>query len=107
MRKLMLLAALIMISAFSGIAQDAVVKASANWFNLDAVQDNTKGVSTEKAYLELLKDKKSKKTIIVAVIDSGIDIEHEDLKDKIWVNSAEIAGNGKDDDKNGYIDDVN
>ena len=102
-------AALILFSAFSGIAQDAIKleKAKENWFNLDAVQDNTKGVSTEKAYLELLKDKKSKKTIIVAIIDSGIDIEHEDLKDKIWVNADEIAGNGKDDDNNGYIDDVN
>src|SRR5690606_21014613 len=45
-------------------------------------------------------------TVVVAVIDSGIDIEHEDLKDVIWVNKGEIPDNGIDDDKNGYVDDV-
>jgi hypothetical protein len=45
--------------------------------------------------------------IIVAVIDTGIDITHNDLSDKIWTNTAEIAGNGVDDDGNGYVDDVN
>lgn len=80
-------------------------KAPENWFNLDAKTDNIRGVSTEKAYAELLKNKKSKK-VIVAILDSGVEIDHEDLKDKIWVNKDEIAGNGIDDDKNGYIDDV-
>jgi len=42
----------------------------------------------------------------VAVIDSGIDAEHEDLKDIMWVNADEIPNNGKDDDNNGYIDDI-
>ena len=70
-----------------------------NWYNGKA------GMQTEKGYKKL-KDKKTS-TVIVAVIDSGIDIEHEDLKGKIWVNPKEIAGNGIDDDKNGYIDDVN
>lgn len=107
MKRIILLFALILVSAFSSFAQGLLTSAPANWFNLDAVQDNTRGVSTEKAYFELLKDKKAKKTIIVAVIDSGIDIEHEDLKDKIWVNPKEVAGNGKDDDQNGYIDDIN
>ncbi len=76
-----------------------------NWFHLDPFADHFKGVSDQKAYKELLKGKKSK-TVIVAIIDSGIDIEHEDLKDNIWINSDEIAGNGIDDDKNGYVDDV-
>ncbi len=84
---------------------DTILKAPSNWFNLDPQTDMVRGVSTEKAYSELLPNKKSK-TVIVAIIDSGIDIEHEDLKDKIWVNKGEIAGNGIDDDKNGYIDDV-
>ncbi|SDM28370.1 S8 family peptidase [Siphonobacter aquaeclarae] len=80
-------------------------KAPTNWFNLDYSADNVRGVSTEKAY-ELLKGRKSH-PVIVGVIDSGIDINHEDLKSVIWKNPKEIAGNGKDDDGNGYIDDVN
>ena len=76
-----------------------------NWYNLDPKTDGVSGMSTEKAYKELLKDKKGE-TVIVAVIDSGVDYEHEDLKDIMWVNKGEIPGNGIDDDKNGYIDDV-
>ncbi|TAE75195.1 MAG: peptidase S8 [Bacteroidetes bacterium] len=80
-------------------------KATPNWFNLDPQQDNLRGVSAEKAYKELLKDKKST-TIIVAVIDSGIEIDHPALKNKIWKNEKEINGkDGVDDDGNGYIDD--
>lgn len=87
---------------------DTTKKAPENWFNLDAKKDKIRGVSTELAYKELSrKRKKRAKTVIVAVIDSGIDISHPDLKKKIWVNKKEIAGNGKDDDKNGYIDDIN
>ncbi|MFT7148671.1 MAG: cell wall-associated protease [Nonlabens sp.] len=75
-----------------------------NWFNLDPVDNKVNGVSTEKAY-EYLKGKESK-TVIVAVIDSGIDILHEDLKDVVWINEDEIPDNGIDDDNNGYIDDI-
>ena len=76
-----------------------------NWQNLDLKADSTFGISTEKAYNELLKGKKAV-PVIVAVLDGGVDIEHEDLKPIVWVNKKEKAGNGKDDDKNGYIDDV-
>ena len=81
-------------------------EAPANWFNLDYETDGVHGVSTEKAYNELLKGKKST-TIIVSIIDSGMDEEHEDLKEVMWVNADEIPGNGIDDDNNGYIDDIN
>lgn len=81
-------------------------KAPVNWFNLDARKDKIRGVSTELAYKKLLRRKKSK-TVIVAIIDSGIDVNHPDLKSKIWVNKKEVAGNGKDDDGNGYVDDIN
>lgn len=81
------------------------LKTKFNWHNLDQKEDGVKGMSTEKAYRELLKDRKSS-TVIVGVIDSGIDIEHEDLKNNIWINKGEIAGNGVDDDKNGFVDDV-
>jgi subtilisin family serine protease len=76
-----------------------------NWYNMDPNDDKKFGMSVDKAYDELLKDKKSK-PIIVAIIDSGVDIMHEDLQGKIWTNTAEIAGNGIDDDHNGYIDDI-
>ncbi len=75
------------------------------WGHLDLIQDTIPGMSVDKAYSEIIKDKKGKK-IIVAVIDSGIDIDHEDLNDVIWTNEDEIPNNGKDDDKNGYVDDI-
>lgn len=76
-----------------------------NWQNLDLKKDSVFGISTERAYQELLKGKKSK-PVVVAVLDGGVDWNHEDLKGVIWINKKEIAGNGKDDDKNGYVDDV-
>ena len=78
--------------------------AARNWPQLDISTDSVAGISLYKAY-ELLKGRNSK-TIIVAVIDNGFDIEHEDLKDIIWTNTKEIPGNGIDDDHNGYTDDV-
>jgi cell wall-associated protease len=75
------------------------------WSLMDLAQDTVPGMGVERAYKEIIKNKKGHK-VIVAVVDSGIDIEHEDLKNIIWTNPKEIAGNGKDDDKNGYIDDI-
>ncbi|GFZ90031.1 peptidase S8 [Aquaticitalea lipolytica] len=75
------------------------------WGHLDLVQDTVPGMSIDKAYNEIIKNKKGQ-TTIVAVIDSGIDIGHEDLDGVIWTNTKEIANNGKDDDNNGYIDDI-
>lgn len=75
------------------------------WSHLDLVKDTLPGMSVDKAYAELLKGKKGKK-VIVGIIDSGVDINHEDLKAVVWTNTKEIAGNGIDDDKNGYIDDI-
>ena len=92
-------------SLFFVLAANAQNKRPDNWFNLDAAKDSVNGVSTEKTYSELLKGKKST-TIIVGVLDSGVDYMHEDLKDIMWTNAKEIAGNGIDDDKNGYIDDI-
>ena len=76
------------------------------WSHLDLLKDSIPGMSVDKAYELLLKDKKST-TVIVGVIDSGVDIVHEDLKANVWTNSKEIPGNGIDDDNNGYIDDIN
>lgn len=76
------------------------------WSYLDLEKDSIPGMSVDKAYTELLKNKKSTK-VIVGVIDTGVDINHEDLKSVIWTNKKEIPNNGKDDDKNGFVDDVN
>lgn len=77
------------------------------WHMQDPKANGYYGISIDKAY-EFLKSKKVKSnTVIVAVIDSGIDTAHEDLKPVLWVNKKEIPGNGIDDDKNGYIDDIN
>ncbi len=75
------------------------------WSHLDLIKDSVPGMSVDKAYNEFLKGKKGV-TVIVGIVDSGVDIEHEDLKNVIWTNKKEIAGNGIDDDKNGFIDDV-
>ncbi len=94
----------ISILPYLGIAQ-SIESPKPNWQNLDLKQDGVFGISTEKAYNELLKGKTSK-PVLVAVIDGGIDEEHEDLKSVMWKNSLEIAGNNLDDDKNGYVDDI-
>ncbi len=75
------------------------------WGGADLVSDTIPGMSVKKAYDEIIKDNKGK-TVIVGVVDSGVDIDHEDLKDIIWTNKDEIPNNGKDDDHNGYVDDV-
>ena len=75
------------------------------WSATDLATDTIPGMSVDKAYAELIPNLKGT-NVIVAVIDSGIDIEHEDLKNVIWINRGEIPNNGIDDDKNGFIDDV-
>ncbi|HAW79313.1 MAG TPA: peptidase S8 [Balneola sp.] len=76
-----------------------------NWHHLTSDADHI-GIGTEKLYSEILLTRTPSKKVIVAIIDSGTDIEHEDLAENIWINEDEIPGNGIDDDKNGYIDDV-
>ncbi len=74
------------------------------WPHMDIYKDSVPGMSLDKAY-EFLAGKNGEK-VIVGVIDSGIDIEHEDLDDLIWTNEDEIPNNNIDDDKNGYVDDI-
>lgn len=76
-----------------------------NWSHLDIATDTIPGMSLEKAYAFL--EGKKNTTVIVGVIDSGTDLEHEDLKPVAWINSKEIPNNQLDDDKNGYVDDIN
>ncbi|MET3020835.1 S8 family peptidase [Flavobacterium hydatis] len=76
------------------------------WYQKDYIEDTIPGISVDKWYT-LNKKKPKNKSIIVAVIDTQIDLKHEDLRGQIWVNEKEIPNNGIDDDHNGYIDDVN
>ncbi|WP_417784904.1 S8 family serine peptidase [Tenacibaculum sp.] len=76
-----------------------------NWQHLDLATDTIPGMSVNKAY-EFLKGKKHV-GVVVGVVDSGTDLKHEDLVDVAWINTKEIAGDGIDNDKNGYVDDIN
>ncbi len=69
------------------------------------LSDSNSGIGLNAAYA-MLKSRSPERTVVVAVIDSGVDIHHEDLDDVLWVNEDEIPGNGKDDDANGYVDDI-
>ncbi len=75
-----------------------------SWHHLDPEKDNVLGISTKRAY-EYLKNRKPD-TVIVAVIDNGAELTHDDLKEVFWINKGEIKDNGIDDEKNGYIDDI-
>lgn len=102
-------AAFLTLAAFMVISAQAQLKQleiRGDWFNQDRVSDLVAGVSVDKTYANLAIGR-TPHEIVVAVIDSGVDIEHEDLAGSIWVNEDEIPDNGIDDDGNGYIDDVN
>lgn len=99
---------LILISCQNIFSQGNAVKTELpkGWHLMDKEQDGFEGVSLNKAY-EFVREKNLKsKQVIVAVIDSGIDTLHEDLKRVLWTNPKEIPGNGIDDDHNGYVDDI-
>ncbi len=77
-----------------------------DWHLLDETADHFAGISANRAYAELLVGKQPRRTVVVAVIDGGTDTAQVDLRTNLWVNPKEIAGNGRDDDNNGYVDDV-
>lgn len=74
------------------------------WRFADPFRDSIPGISLDKAY-EFVADKPSQE-VIVAILDSGVDLNHEDFKGMLWVNANEIPNNGIDDDNNGYVDDI-
>ena len=74
------------------------------WPHRDLLTTGYPGISLAEAYKAL--EGRKAQTVIVGVVDSGVDINHEDLKSIIWTNPKEIPNNGIDDDKNGYVDDV-
>jgi subtilisin family serine protease len=83
-----------------------LTEAPRDWQLLDVATDRVAGISARKAEQELLAGKQPKRTVLVAVIDGGVDTAHVGLKSHLWTNPKEVAGNGKDDDNNGYVDDV-
>jgi len=87
-------------------AEQPLTAAPEAWWLLDVVTDGVDGIGVERAYRDLLAGKQPRRTVVVAVIDGGVDIAHEDLDDVLWVNEDEIPGNGIDDDGNGYVDDI-
>ena len=93
-------------TALTTLPAALVTEAPRNWQLLDETNDHIPGISVERAYRELLAGKPPKQTVLVAIIDNGIDTAHVDLKANLWTNPKEVAGNKKDDDNNGYVDDI-
>lgn len=87
-------------------AEPVIREAPRNWHLLDATTDSFPGISLLRAERELLRDRKPARTVIVAVIDNGIDTAHTALRPNLWMNPKETPANGKDDDANGFADDV-
>lgn len=77
-----------------------------NWQLLDESTDHIPGISAQRAMTELLAGKSPRRTVLVAIIDNGIDTSHVDLRANLWTNPKDVGGNGKDDDNDGYTDDV-
>jgi subtilisin family serine protease len=77
-----------------------------NWWLLDSARDRFPGIGAERLYREVLASRRPARSVVVAIIDSGTDVAHPDLAGQLWTNPREVAGNGRDDDGNGYVDDV-
>lgn len=75
------------------------------WWLLDLERDRVHGAAVDRAYSEILNRRQPQREVVVAIIDSGVDITHEDLDGVLWTNADEPR-NGRDDDGNGYVDDV-
>lgn len=76
------------------------------WYHKDFAATNVYGVNTQNAYKYLESKGLKPKTVIVGVLDSGVEVDHPGLKKNMWKNPNEVPNNGKDDDGNGYIDDI-
>lgn len=88
-------------------AQDSILlRTEQTWFNKSIEETGIYGVNTEKAWKFLQEKNRKPSELIVGILDSGVQADHIDLADNMWVNPKEIVGNNIDDDKNGYTDDI-
>ncbi len=92
-------------ASISQEVSNAQVGIDKQWQNADYAVDGLPGVSAAKAYMDIINGKKQA-PVVVAVIDSGTETFHPDLKANLWTNTDEIPNNGFDDDRNGYVDDM-
>ncbi|MFP3835596.1 S8 family serine peptidase [Chryseobacterium sp. SIMBA_028] len=76
------------------------------WYHKDFKSSKVYGVNTENAYKYLESKGLSPKKIVVGVLDSGVQVDHPGLVKNLWTNPNEVPGNGKDDDGNGFVDDI-
>lgn len=76
------------------------------WYHKDFATTKVYGVNTENAYKFLESKGLKPKTVLVGVLDSGVQVDHPGLVKNIWTNPNEVPNNGKDDDGNGYVDDI-
>ena len=96
---------LVLLCTASSVLSQSSSDVPQNWHLLSPVKDGIQGISLDSAYIFLKEKEKKSHTVIVAILDSGIDTAHEDLKEILWHNLKEIPNNGIDDDGNGYVDD--
>jgi subtilisin family serine protease len=97
---------IVLLVGVSSFSQNSKIEIPKNWHTQNQDSTGIYGISLDKAYSFINSKKIKSKQVVVAVIDSGIDTLHEDLKSVLWTNPKEIPYNGIDDDKNGYVDDV-
>jgi len=76
------------------------------WFHMDAEADGYPGLSTHRVHTTLLAERGPKQPVTVAIVDSGVDHEHDELSPQRWENKDETPDNDTDDDENGYVDDA-
>lgn len=111
MKKILVTASLLAGFAF-GSAQTAPAldpmkdKDLMTWYHKDFAATNIYGINTQNAYKYLESKGLKPKTVIVGVLDSGVEVDHPGIAKNMWKNPNEVPNNGKDDDGNGYVDDV-
>ncbi|MBT0528096.1 S8 family serine peptidase [Riemerella anatipestifer] len=105
MKKIMI-AALFLAGLNLTLAQEKRDKDAETWYHKDFSTTNVYGVNTNNAYKFLESKGLKPKTVVVGVLDSGVEVDHPGLAKNMWKNPNEVPNNGIDDDGNGYIDDI-